>query len=396
MLLIQASSYTPGAKQRIRVVLQHPDAARWGFQLTARLASDETKEAGTFTPDANTRVQCSTGTNAPCNGDREYASHLNNPAAGVDSTARGKRGGNEFEVEWTAPATDVGDIFFYAAGNAANNDGTNLGDRIFTARARVPSAASCSPSSRPTITTVVDAASYRPQMSMNSLITIYGTGFAPPGTSRDIGRLDFVAGRYPKDSGCLSVEVAGEKVPITYVSDTQINAQAPTQDLSAPVRVEVYLNKGQSNEMKAERTGVAMRYHAPSFFTFGASKSIAARHANSDILADPSVVSNGRPARPGDVVSLYGTGFGVTDPVYQAGELSSGQAPLRDPFTVTVGGVTLSPDNVLYGGLAPSAIGGVYVFSIRIPDSAPDGNVPVSVMVGGQSTQEGTTIPVRR
>src|SRR4051794_9374559 len=45
---ILAGSYSPGVKQVINVIVNHPDAARWGFQLTARLASDETKPAGAF------------------------------------------------------------------------------------------------------------------------------------------------------------------------------------------------------------------------------------------------------------------------------------------------------------------------------------------------------------
>src|SRR5947207_5698937 len=48
-VMIQASAYSPGVNQTVRVTVQHPEALRWGFQLTARLASDESKPAGTFT-----------------------------------------------------------------------------------------------------------------------------------------------------------------------------------------------------------------------------------------------------------------------------------------------------------------------------------------------------------
>lgn len=48
-VLIRTGGYTPGLKQMIEVVVNHPTAQRFGFQLTARLASDETKPAGTFT-----------------------------------------------------------------------------------------------------------------------------------------------------------------------------------------------------------------------------------------------------------------------------------------------------------------------------------------------------------
>jgi len=56
-VVIYANPYTPGIKQIIEVQVSHPAALRFGFQLTARLVSDETQEAGTFTADDNIRVR---------------------------------------------------------------------------------------------------------------------------------------------------------------------------------------------------------------------------------------------------------------------------------------------------------------------------------------------------
>src|SRR5262249_14584533 len=66
-VVIRANAYTPGVKQLIEVQVNHPDAQRFGFQLTARLASDETKPAGAFTVDDNIRVRCAPAGDAPCN-----------------------------------------------------------------------------------------------------------------------------------------------------------------------------------------------------------------------------------------------------------------------------------------------------------------------------------------
>jgi uncharacterized protein (TIGR03437 family) len=389
---IEAASYTPGVKQTIRLRLQHPEATRWGFQLTARLTSDETKMAGTFAATSDVRVRCDTtpAQDAPCDGALEFAEHTQ-PA-----TRAGTTGGVEFEVEWTPPATDVGEVVFYAAGNAANNSGTNAGDYIYTARLRVAGVAGCPLSGRPTITSVVNAAPGQTGIAPNSMITIFGTGFAAPGFRREYDRFDVIGDQYPRELACVKVEVAGESVPITYISDTQINAQAPTRFFSAPVTVEVVLNKGRANQAKAEKSGVMITDRAPGFFLFSGSTSIAAQHMNFEYLADPSVVPNARPARPGDIVILYGTGFGITEPVYQAGE-RAGEARLRsDDLSVTVGGITLRREDVLYAGLAPGLITGVYQFNVRLPDSLADGNVPVVIRMGGGRTQEGATIPVRR
>src|ERR1700752_3479703 len=43
-------TYTPGATQHLVVTIDDSKARRWGFELTARLDSDVTQVAGTFSP----------------------------------------------------------------------------------------------------------------------------------------------------------------------------------------------------------------------------------------------------------------------------------------------------------------------------------------------------------
>jgi uncharacterized protein (TIGR03437 family) len=389
-----AGSYTPGVKQLIWVTVEHPEARRWGFQLTARLASDETKPAGTFTPTSAIRVRCDpTGADAPCNGALEFASHVR------ESTQAGTLGRGVFAVEWTPPASDAGDVVFYAAGNAADGNGASSGDRIYTTSLRIPSAGCGSLTARPTITRVTNAGSYRDEagIAMNTMVAIYGTNFAVPGTARQAIRSDLVDGVYPRTLACASVEIAGQTAPVTFVSPTQINVQAPTGLLAGPVDVEVKLNRNTPAELKAEKQGVLSRFYSPAFFQFLPSSSIAAQIApNFEILASPNLVPGGRPIKPGEVAILYGTGFGPTEPVYQRGEIAQGPAPIRDPYTVRVGGVTLTPAEILYGGLSPGSISGLYQFNIRIPANTPDGDIPVEIEIGGLKTQPGVTIPVKR
>jgi uncharacterized protein (TIGR03437 family) len=139
---------------------------------------------------------------------------------------------------------------------------------------------------------------------------------------------------------------------------------------------------------------VTIAPYSPAFFTLNG-RSIAGYNTTSGnaLLADPSVMPGGVPAKSGDTIVLYGTGFGVTEPVYLAGEFSS--APLRDPITVTIGGITLSAADVLFAGQSPDAPG-VTQFNLRVPLTALDGDVPVGIRIGSASTQPGTTVPVRR
>src|SRR5262245_27281223 len=43
-----SSTYTPGQKVRMRVVVEDPNAKRWGFELSARLESNADTRAGSL------------------------------------------------------------------------------------------------------------------------------------------------------------------------------------------------------------------------------------------------------------------------------------------------------------------------------------------------------------
>jgi len=249
----------------------------------------------------------------------------------------------------------------------------------------------CSTTSAPRIQAVVNGASFRPGLGTNSMLSVFGSGWTSDQIRRETVPLDVLDGRFPLELACVGVTVGGIRAPMTYVSANQINAQVPTAVLNAafgPVRLEVIGYPGRANESKGELSGVAVGEYAPAFFLNG--RHIAAQHA------DGGLVSDARPARPGDTVHLYGTGFGATQPVVQAGEIASGRAPLRASITVTIGGTTLSASDVLYAGLVPGWISGVYQFTVRLQASVAAGDVPVVIRIGDLVTQAGATIPVLR
>ena len=91
----------------------------------------------------------------------------------------------------------------------------------------------------------------------------------------------------------------------------------------------------------------------------------------------------------------FGTGFGDTNPLVPSGQLATGMATLVNQATVTIGTTTLAPSDVLYAGLSPGSISGLYQFNVRIPAGTPSGNVAVTISIGGLSSQSGVTIPVQ-
>jgi hypothetical protein len=111
--------YQPGQSYTIRVTIQQ-NVPRFGFQLTA--IDNQGNRAGTLEPlDSETKVHPDTGF-----GGRQYIEHTE---AGTSILELGRR---IWQFKWTAPSTDAGTVSFFAAGNAANDNGNNQGDFIYT------------------------------------------------------------------------------------------------------------------------------------------------------------------------------------------------------------------------------------------------------------------------
>ena len=254
----------------------------------------------------------------------------------------------------------------------------------------------CSLTQTPHIASVVNGGSFLPAISPNGMITIQGSGFQAAGQTYIAGAADFVNSAFPPWLSCVAVEVGGMRVPITFTSAGQINAQAPASMQSGSVPVQAILNPGTANAVFSNVFTAQAQDLAPAFFTFDG-KSIAARNAlTAAIVADPSLgIPGSVTLKPGDYVSLFAMGFGATDPVVLEGQVDAGLASVVAAFTVSIGGVTVPASGVLYGGLSPGSISGLYQFNVQVPASLADGNQPVVIAISGQTTQSGTTVAVK-
>jgi hypothetical protein len=114
--------YVPGEQYTLTVRVAHPDRRRWGFQITALDSAN--RGAGTL-------ARVNPNLTRLVNGSGQFAGrvYIEQTSTG---TFEGQSQNAEWEVNWTAPATDIGRITFYAAGNAANNNDSSNGDNIYT------------------------------------------------------------------------------------------------------------------------------------------------------------------------------------------------------------------------------------------------------------------------
>jgi uncharacterized protein (TIGR03437 family) len=98
------------------------------------------------------------------------------------------------------------------------------------------------------------------------------------------------------------------------------------------------------------------------------------------------------PAKPGDIVTIFGISFGPTDPAISPGQPASRDAPMVAPATVTLGPLTLDSADVLYVGAVPGGFGWDGM-KIRIPSLEP-GNYPLRIEFGIYKTPPGAFLAV--
>lgn len=114
--------YEPGQQYTLTVRVSHSTARAWGFQVTA--LDPNNRGVGTFSVvDATTTRMVNGG------GAFSGRVYVDNSSSG---TFPGQSQNASWRLAWTAPANDKGRITFYAAGLAANNNGSASGDSTYT------------------------------------------------------------------------------------------------------------------------------------------------------------------------------------------------------------------------------------------------------------------------
>jgi uncharacterized protein (TIGR03437 family) len=95
------------------------------------------------------------------------------------------------------------------------------------------------------------------------------------------------------------------------------------------------------------------------------------------------------PAKANDVILLYGTGFGPTNPTTNFAQTFTDQPPTVDTVTATIGGVAAT---VQFAGLVAP---GEYQFNIQVPSGLPSGDNLVVLKVNGITTQANAYLTIQ-
>jgi uncharacterized protein (TIGR03437 family) len=239
----------------------------------------------------------------------------------------------------------------------------------------------------PTVTTI----------SPGALFSIYGQGFVPDGTGRRVNPDEIVNGVLPTTLLGVCVNVNGSSAPLLDVYPGLINAVAPAVPSGTNVPVTVTTGCGTPNAVQSLPQLTTVAALSPEFLYFvnnaNGENPVAAVNLTTGDYVGPATLGSGfAPAKPGDVVAIFASGFGDTNPHIAPGAVASSQAPVTSTTTVTLGSIPLDANNVLYVGAAPGEP--ISQVNIRIPSGTAAGNQALQIRLGNIASPPGAYLAI--
>jgi uncharacterized protein (TIGR03437 family) len=263
----------------------------------------------------------------------------------------------------------------YQTANKERMLATLSGDNAsgYQASISIASALNTPAAAAPAITSggVANAASGAAGVAPGAWIAIYGSNLST--ATRALAASDLINNTIPTSLGGVAVQIDGKDAFIDYVSPGQINALAPADTATGTVSVRV------TNAAGSFTSSVNMQAALPGLFVLN-------QHVRAVRYPD-NVVLDGVSAKAGDILALYGTGFGAVSSAPAAGVVFTGAYEIANPVTVTVGGVSAQ---VLWAGLVGP---GLYQLNVVVP-AVPSGDQAVVATVSGVGTQPAALLKI--
>jgi len=234
-----------------------------------------------------------------------------------------------------------------------------------------------------TVAGLVNAGNAQGGIAPNTWVAIMGWNVAE--TTRSMNSGDVVSGALATEIDGVSVTINGEAAYVDYVSPTQVNVLTPTDLATGSVNLQL-----DNHGLVSNTVAITVQALAPAFFpSMTTPKYIMATHSDGTAVGPTAPAPNAAsPARPGETIWLYGTGFGPTNPATPNGMVITTPLPLATMPTVMIGGATASVTS------ANLQMAGTYQIAVVVPSSAKAGDVSVTATAGGVTSPAGL-IPVQ-
>lgn len=234
---------------------------------------------------------------------------------------------------------------------------------------------------------VTEAMNFQPGASVSTWISIFGRNLSA--TTRDwTGSPELAQNKLPFSLDGVSVTINGKPAAVFFVSPDQVNILSPVDIGTGPMNVVVKHANSQDASAAITGTSTLPAFYAP-FADSDGKLFVTAVAASGDLVGkvglDPRVK---RALRPGEVVLLFGTGFGATNPVAPTDSVFSGAYPLRMLPIIRFGNVSAP---VAFGGVVSP---GLYQFNLTVPE-VPDGDVPITAQIGAMQSSSKLMVSVK-
>jgi uncharacterized protein (TIGR03437 family) len=233
-------------------------------------------------------------------------------------------------------------------------------------------------------------------LSPNAIVTVFGSNFAPQGTA--VGGT-LANGQLQTNVAGVCVEFGNVRAPIFSVFPTQVNVQVPAV-AAGNVAVQVIRDCDTPQAAASTPENISAQATAPEFFYFvtnanGVNPIAAVNSLTGAYIGAPGLLSGATftPAKPGDYITLFATGFGATNPSFAPGVLPNKTATVTAPVTVQFGGTTLDPSDILYVGVSQFA--GLYQVNLHVPNGIAAGDQKLVITAGGVASPANAFITVQ-
>jgi len=219
--------------------------------------------------------------------------------------------------------------------------------------------------------------------------SIFGANFIAAANAHTVNTSDLVNGKIPTNLVGVCVSIGSMPAAIFGVYPNQINVQVGALPPGGAT-VEVTVNCGTPQAVTSNLGAVFVEAASPEFYSFlpdpkGGRNPIAAVNATTGALIGPPGLVAGAtfvPAKPGDVIQAYATGFGETAPAYGLGVIPGAAGTLTSPYSLTLGGAAIPASDILYAGISPCCAG-LYQVDFTVPAGTASGAQPLVITVAG-------------
>lgn len=210
--------------------------------------------------------------------------------------------------------------------------------------------------------------SFPARVAPGQIVNIFGRRLGP----EELAGGQISGGFVTTETGGVRVLVDGQPAPMLFASAGQLGAIIPygtSSEGAVPLQVEV-------DGVLSEPRQVQLSLARPGIFTLDSS----GQGPGAILNQNGSLNTAANPARPGEVIVLWATGEGQTNPPGVDGRIANGALP--QPVQSVEATIGLVDATVLYAGAGPGMVAGVMQVNLLVPEGLVAGAQVLNLEVG--------------